>query len=272
MKFVNGLVYNEANVLHWLAHLWWHVISSIIFFKQSMFVVLWRGVWCDCVHVCKTGICVLRSYLCGRSFLKKIASVAKQAASKNFSDFSLLHDFMTEHRSNFQIQLLPHIEAHIKLLQENLRSILLLNRMPHLMLNFGYYLLCRFTYDNITTETEYLIDLQSDFGTILFKKNTIYRILLHVLNVPEHRGIAKKNFCSHSNAHKVWIRKLFFFYLWEIKSQIKIKPFIILAVLRPCPAPRGGGAFRGRAPQMTACAPPNENCAPPQARTVPWRN
>ena len=27
------------------------------------------------------------------------------------------------------------------------------------------------------------------------------------------------------------------------------------------PAPRG--AFRGRAPQMTACAPPNENCAPP---------
>ena len=32
-----------------------------------------------------------------------------------------------------------------------------------------------------------------------------------------------------------------------------------------------GGAYRGRAPQMTACALPNENCAPP-ARTVPRRN
>ena len=28
----------------------------------------------------------------------------------------------------------------------------------------------------------------------------------------------------------------------------------------------GGGAFRGRAPQMTACVPPNENCAPPPKR------
>ena len=35
------------------------------------------------------------------------------------------------------------------------------------------------------------------------------------------------------------------------------------------PAPRG--AYRGRAPQMTACAPPNKNCAP-QARTVPRRH
>ena len=34
---------------------------------------------------------------------------------------------------------------------------------------------------------------------------------------------------------------------------------------------RPGGAYRGRAPQMTACAPPNENCAP-QARTEPRRN
>ena len=37
-------------------------------------------------------------------------------------------------------------------------------------------------------------------------------------------------------------------------------------------ARRHGGAFRGRAPQMTACAPPTENFAPPQARTVPRRN
>ena len=33
-----------------------------------------------------------------------------------------------------------------------------------------------------------------------------------------------------------------------------------------------GGAFRGCAPQMTACSSQNENCAPPQARTVPRRN
>ena len=36
-------------------------------------------------------------------------------------------------------------------------------------------------------------------------------------------------------------------------------------------ARRHRGAFRGRAPEMTACAFPNENCAP-QARTVPRRN
>ena len=34
-------------------------------------------------------------------------------------------------------------------------------------------------------------------------------------------------------------------------------------------ARRHEGAFRGRAPQMTACAPPNENCAPPSEDCVP---
>ena len=37
------------------------------------------------------------------------------------------------------------------------------------------------------------------------------------------------------------------------------------------PAPRGVGAFRGRAPQMTACAPQTK-IAPLQARTVLRRN
>ena len=83
--------------------------------------------------VCKTGIYVLRSYP------KKLPLLQKQVASKNFSDFPLLHDFITEHGSNFQMQLLLGTEAHIKLLQENLRSISLLNKMPHLMLIFGYY-------------------------------------------------------------------------------------------------------------------------------------
>ena len=40
--------------------------------------------------------------------------------------------------------------------------------MLHLVLNFEYYAVS--LNDNITTETEYLIDLQSDFGTILFKE------------------------------------------------------------------------------------------------------
>ena len=33
------------------------------------------------------------------------------------------------------------------------------------------------------------------------------------------------------------------------------------------PAPRG--AYRGRAPHLTACAPPNENCAPPNEDCAP---
>ena len=32
---------------------------------------------------------------------------------------------------------------------------------------------------------------------------------------------------------------------------------------------RHEGAYRGRAPQMTACAPPNENCAPPSEDCAP---
>ena len=38
-------------------------------------------------------------------------------------------------------------------------------------------------------------------------------------------------------------------------------------ICRPNPAPRG--AYRGRAPQMTAYAPPNENCAPPSEDCAP---
>ena len=34
-------------------------------------------------------------------------------------------------------------------------------------------------------------------------------------------------------------------------------------------ARRHGGVFRGRAPQMTACAPPSENCASPSEDCAP---
>ena len=111
--------------------------------------------------VCKTGIYVLRSYP------KKLPLWQKQVASKIFSDFPLLHDFIAAHGSNFQMQLLPGTEVHIRLRRENLRSILMLSRMPHLLLILGYYTVS--LNDNISTETEHLIDLQSDFGTILLK-------------------------------------------------------------------------------------------------------
>ena len=75
---------------------------------------------------------------------------------------------MKEHGSNFQMQLLPVIEAHIKFLQENFGKNFAAKQNATLGANS--WILCRFTYDNITTETEYLIDLQSNFGTILFKE------------------------------------------------------------------------------------------------------
>ena len=55
---------------------------------------------------------------------KKIPLWQKRVASKNFFDFSLLHDFMTEHEINFQMQLLPLIEAHLKLLEENFEKLI----------------------------------------------------------------------------------------------------------------------------------------------------
>ena len=54
-----------------------------------------------------------------QKFSKKLPLWQSQVASKNCLNFTLLHDFMTEHRINFQMQLLPLIEAHFKLLQES---------------------------------------------------------------------------------------------------------------------------------------------------------
>ena len=84
------------------------------------------------------------------NFTKKLPLWQSRVASKIFSDFPLLHDLMTEYlsiiyfyyrecsecdkfklkhlhekfymkncRSNFQIQLIPVIEEHLKMLQEN---------------------------------------------------------------------------------------------------------------------------------------------------------
>ena len=57
-----------------------------------------------------------------KSTFQAHTSVAEAVPSciKNFFlDFSLLHNFMTEHGSNFQMQLLPLIKAHLKLLHDN---------------------------------------------------------------------------------------------------------------------------------------------------------
>ena len=50
-----------------------------------------------------------------------------------------------------------------------------------------------FTYESISTETEDLIDLQSDFGMkALFKETPYTALWVHLLNVPEYGSVAKK--------------------------------------------------------------------------------
>ena len=61
-------------------------------------------------------------------------------------------------------------------------------------LDANFWILHPFTYDcrPITTETEDLIDLQSDFGMkALFKEIPYTEFWVHLLNVPECRRIAK---------------------------------------------------------------------------------
>ena len=58
---------------------------------------------------------------------------------------------MTEHGSNFQMQLLPLIEAHLKLLQENFEKYFTAEQ--NATLDAKSWILHSFTYDSITTET-----------------------------------------------------------------------------------------------------------------------
>ena len=79
-----------------------------------------------------------------------------------------------------------------------------------------------FTYDNITTATEYLIDLQSDFGTILFKETqyTEFRCT-YQNNVPEHGNIAKKRFLFSFKCPQRMYTKVVF--LVCVRSNLKLK-------------------------------------------------
>ena len=81
--------------------------------------------------------------------------MADQSCIKKFSDFIFLHDFITEHASNFQMQLLPLIEAHLKLLEENFEKYFTAEQNPTVDANS--WILHSFTDDSITTETKHLI-------------------------------------------------------------------------------------------------------------------
>ena len=79
---------------------------------------------------------------------------------------------MTEHGSNFQMQLLPPTEVHLKLLQEDFEKYFTAELNDTLDANS--WILHSFTYDSITTETEHLIDLQSNFGMKALFRDTMY--------------------------------------------------------------------------------------------------
>ena len=86
------------------------------------------------------------------------------------------------------------------------------------MLILGY--LHPFTYDSVTTETEDLLDLQSDFGTkALFKETPYTKFWLHLQNVPEYRSIAKKAISVFIQMPTTYLCKSVFSCLREIKSR-----------------------------------------------------
>ena len=98
-----------------------------------------------------------------------------------------MHHFMTEHGSNFQMQLLSLIEAHLKLLQENFEKYFTAEQIA--TLNANSWILHSFTCDSITAETEHLIDLQPNFGMkAMFKETPCTEIWGHL------RGCRQKNF------------------------------------------------------------------------------
>ena len=64
-------------------------------------------------------ICMFETKSKVNAIKKNLPLWQNRVVSKNFSNFPLLHEFMTEHGSSFQMQLLPLIEANLKLLREN---------------------------------------------------------------------------------------------------------------------------------------------------------
>ena len=123
---------------------------------------------------------------------KKLPLWQKRVASNNFSDFPLLHNFMKEHGSTFQQQLIPLIDEHLNLLQENFDKYF--NSEQNTTLDAKSWMLQPFIYD--TAENEDLIDLQSDFGMkALFQEKSYSDFWVHLLDVPKCRSIAENAIC-----------------------------------------------------------------------------
>ena len=147
---------------------------------------------------------------------KKLPLWQKRVASNNFSDFPLLHDFMKEHGSTFQQQLIPLIDEHLNLLQENFDKYF--NSEQNTTLDANSWILQPFIYD--TAENEDLIDLQSDFGMkALFQEKSYSDFWVHLLDVPEYRSIAENAICILIQMPTTDLCKSGFSCLCEIKSR-----------------------------------------------------
>ena len=113
------------------------------------------GVWCNCVYVCRTGIYVLRTYFCGRTFLKNYLCGRTESHQKTFQTFPFCVTSWQNMEAISRCNCIHLFKRILNYCGKILRSISLLNRMSHFMLILGY--LHPFTYDSVTTETEDLL-------------------------------------------------------------------------------------------------------------------
>ena len=149
---------------------------------------------------------------------KKLPLWQKQVASNNFSDFPLLHDFMKEHGSTFQQQLIPLIDEHLNLLQKNFDNKCDKHSEQNTTLDANSWILQPFIYD--TAENEDFIDLQSDFGMkALFQEKSYSDFWVHLLDLPEYRSIAEKAICILIQMPTTYLCESGFSCLCEIKSR-----------------------------------------------------
>ena len=124
---------------------------------------------------------------------------------------------MTEHEINFHMQLLPLIEAHLKLLEENFEKYFTAEQ--NATFEAKSWILHPFTYDSIMTETKDLIDLQSNYGMKALFKKPYTEFWVHLLNVPEYRSIAKKAISVLIQMPTTYLCESGFSCLCEIKSR-----------------------------------------------------
>ena len=116
------------------------------------------------------------------------------------------------------MQLFPLIEAYRKLLREIFEKYFTAEQ--NATLDANSLILHPFTYDNIATETEDLIDLQSDFGMKAILRETPYtKFWVHLLNVPQYWNIAKYAISVLIKMPTTYLCESVFSCLCEIKSR-----------------------------------------------------